>query len=123
MFLVNSRAFGNAVVHEDYLAAASVVRCRKKHTVGVDVADTVGLEVCDNDYLSSDKLIGSVFFLDRGHYHSLTKSIVKSELETRVRLTNALCLKNLTYSEVKLCKIVYLDLIISSRTEERDVRL
>ena len=108
---MNRSSFGYAVVNEDDLATASVVGCGKEHTLRVDVADTVGLEVGDDNDLSADQLLGRIFLFDRGHDHALTDAVKQRELETGVRLAHPLGFEDLANTEVELCKIVDRDLL------------
>ena len=79
---------GHAVIHEDDLAAAGVVGCRQQHTLGLDVTDTVGLEVCHDDDLASDQHLGGVLCLDGGHDHALADAVEQGELEAGMRKKN-----------------------------------
>ena len=73
-------SFGNGIVNEDNLAAASVVGRCEKHTLGIDVTNSCGLEVGKNYDLSANELFGLVVFLDRGHDRSLGKTVGECEL-------------------------------------------
>ena len=103
-------SFGNRIVNEDDLAAAGIVGSRKQHTLRIDVADTVGLEVCNNNDLFANELLGGVFCLDGGHDHTLADAVEQGELEAGVGLAYPLRLEDLAYTEVELLEIVDGDL-------------
>ena len=86
--LVNLRSFGNHIVNEDHLAATSVIGGCKQHTVACNARDSCGLEVCDNDYLLTNKLLGLVLTLDAGNDNSfLTAHTVDYRGFTGIRLS------------------------------------
>ena len=107
---VNLSSLGNHIVNEDDLASASVIGCRKQHTVTRNARDSCGLEVCDNYDLLADELFGSVIVFDARNYNSFIDAVEESELIARVRLSDLLALYDLTYAEVELGEIVHLDL-------------
>ena len=91
---MNSSSFRYGIVNEDDLAAASIVGCGKEHTLGVDVADAVGLEVSKDDDLATDKHFGGIVLFNGRHDHALANAVEKGELEARVGLANGFSLQN-----------------------------
>ena len=101
-----SSSLGNRVVNENDLYAASIVACRKKHTVAVYTRNSRGSKVCDNDDLSANQLVCLVIVLNAGYDNSLVNSVEESELVAGMRLSDLLALDNLAYTKIKLAKVV-----------------
>ena len=81
--------------------------------MGVDIADTVWLEVCKYDNFAADKHFGGVSFLNRRHNHTLANTVKECELEARVRFANGFSLGDFANTQVKLCKVFDVNLFFN----------
>ena len=57
---MNSSSFRYGIVNEDDLAAAGIVACSQQHSAALLACKLCGLEVCNEDYLLADQILGSV---------------------------------------------------------------
>ena len=104
--LVDTRSFRDGIVNKYDLTAAGVIRCGKEHSVAVDAGYARGFEVCNNDNLFTDKLVGCIVVLDAGYDHALAYTVVERELIAGVRLSDLLALYYLANAEIELAEVV-----------------